>query len=60
MIDIVANNNWKRPIYFSGGAFDPEDYLWMKDYLQLDGLVYKLIPIKITSEGSPLGANRCR
>jgi hypothetical protein len=37
----------KRPIYFSGGAFDPEDYLWMKDYLQLDGLVYKLIPIKI-------------
>jgi hypothetical protein len=53
MIDIVANNNWKRPIYFSGGAFDPEDYLWMKDYLQLDGLVYKLIPIKITSEGQP-------
>jgi hypothetical protein len=46
MLDIVANNNWKRPIYFSGGAFDPEDYLWMKDYLQLDGLVYKLVPTK--------------
>ncbi|MFT7163518.1 MAG: hypothetical protein ACI9CZ_000072, partial [Flavobacterium sp.] len=30
MLDIVANNNWKRPIYFSGGAFDNEDYLWMK------------------------------
>jgi hypothetical protein len=45
MLDMA--NNWKRPIYFSGGAFDPEDYLWMKDYLQLDGLVYKLIPIKI-------------
>src|SRR5690606_2085643 len=27
-------------------AFDDEDYLWMKDYLQLDGLVYKLVPIK--------------
>jgi hypothetical protein len=50
MLDIVANNNWKRPIYF-GGAFDPEDYLWMKDYLQLDALVYKLVPIKTpTSE----------
>jgi hypothetical protein len=56
MLDIVANNNWKRPIYFSGGAFDPEDYLWMKDYLQLEGLVYKLIPVKnhVSEDGSPL------
>jgi hypothetical protein len=46
MLDIVANNNWKRPIYFSGGAFDNEDYLWMKEYLQLDGMVYKLVPIR--------------
>ncbi|MBK0370529.1 glycosyltransferase family 117 protein [Flavobacterium agrisoli] len=46
MLDLLANNNWKRPIYFSGGAFDPEDYLWMKDYLQLEGMVYKLVPVK--------------
>lgn len=46
MLDIVANNNWKRPIYFSGGAFDDEDYIWMKNYLQLDGMVYKLVPLK--------------
>ncbi|WP_264565626.1 DUF2723 domain-containing protein [Flavobacterium sp. N3904] len=46
MLDLIANNNWKRPVYFSGGAFDPEDYLWMKDYLQLEGMVYKLVPIK--------------
>lgn len=46
MLDIIRNNNWKRPIYFSGGSPDPEDYAWMKDYLQLDGLVYKLVPIK--------------
>lgn len=46
MLDIIAQNDWKRPIYFSGGAFDDEDYLWMKDYLELDGLVYKLVPIK--------------
>lgn len=46
MLDLVANNNWKRPIYFSPGAFDDEDYLWMKDYLQLEGMVYKLVPIK--------------
>ncbi len=46
MLDILANNNWKRPIYFSPGAFDDEDYLWMKSYLQLEGMVYKLVPIK--------------
>ena len=46
MLDIIANNNWERPIYFSGGAFADEDYIWMKDYLQLDGLCYKLVPVK--------------
>lgn len=46
MLDLIANNNWKRPVYFSGGAFDDEDYLWMKEYLQLEGMVYKLVPIK--------------
>ena len=56
MLDLIANNNWKRPIYFSGGAYNDEDYLWMKEYLQLDGMVYKLIPIKtpISKDGSPL------
>ena len=48
MLDIIANNNWERPIYFTGGAFGDEDYIWMKDYLQLDGLVYKLVPINTT------------
>lgn len=46
MLDIIANNNWERPIYFSGGSFGDDDYLWMKEYLQLDGMVYKLVPVK--------------
>lgn len=46
MLDVIANNDWKRPIYFTGGSFGDDDYLWMKDYLQLDGLVYKLVPVK--------------
>jgi len=56
MLDIVNNNNWKRPIYFTGGSFGDDDYLWMKDYLQLDGMVYKLVPVKtpIPEDGSPL------
>lgn len=56
MLDILANNNWKRPIYFSGGAFDDEDYLWLKDYLQLDGMVYKLVPVRNvpSKDGGPM------
>ncbi|HMI07639.1 MAG TPA: DUF2723 domain-containing protein [Flavobacterium sp.] len=56
MLDVLANNNWKRPIYFTGGSFGDDDYLWMKDYLQLDGMVYKLVPLHtpIPKDGSPL------
>ncbi|CAI8290025.1 MAG: Uncharacterised protein [Bacteroidota bacterium] len=46
MLDILRNNDWKRPIYFTGGSYEDEEYIWMKEYLQLDGLVYKLVPIK--------------
>lgn len=46
MLDILANNDWKRPIYFTGGSYDNAEYIWMKEYLQLEGLVYKLVPIK--------------
>lgn len=52
MLDLIANNDWKRPVYFSGGSFDSAEYIWMKDYLQLDGLVYKLVPIKTKNDSS--------
>ena len=39
-------NDWERPIYFTGGSYKDSEYLWMKNYLQLDGLVYKLVPIE--------------
>ncbi len=54
MLDIIANNNWERPIYFTGGANADEEYLWMKDYLQLDGVAFKLVPIKTPLNGASL------
>ena len=59
MLDIIAENNWERPIYFSGGAFGDDDYIWMKDYLQLDGFAYKLIPVKTPiEENNPFDMGR--
>ncbi|MGJ8743525.1 DUF2723 domain-containing protein [Polaribacter sp.] len=46
MLDIIANNNWDHPIYFTGGANADEEYIWLKDYMQLDGLAYKFVPIR--------------
>jgi len=50
MLDILANDNWKRPIYFTGGSYADEEYIWLKDYLQVDGLAYKFVPIKTPSK----------
>ncbi len=52
MLDILANNHWKQPIYFTGGAQAAEEYIWLKDYLQLDGMTYKLVPILTPDDGN--------
>lgn len=52
MLDIIANNNWEKPIYFTGGAQADEEYIWLKDYLQLDGMAYRFVPIKTPDDGN--------
>ncbi|CAL2105775.1 conserved membrane hypothetical protein [Tenacibaculum sp. 190524A02b] len=54
MLDILNNFDWKRPIYFTGGASANEEYIWLKDYLQLDGMAYKLVPIKTPNRGKSM------
>jgi hypothetical protein len=46
-LDILAHNNWKRPIYFVAGGNDGT--LGLEDYFQMDGLAYRLVPIKTKS-----------
>lgn len=50
MLDMLANNDWERPIYFTGGSYNDADFMWLKDYLQLDGMTYKLVPIRTKLE----------
>lgn len=44
VLDILANNNWERPIYFVAGYHD--DAFGLEEYFQLEGLAYRLVPIK--------------
>ena len=45
MLDLLASNNWKRPIYFAV-TVGSENYMGLEDYFQLEGLAYRLVPIK--------------
>ena len=46
MLSMLANYNWDRPIYFSGGGIsDPSNTFFLNDYLYNTGLTYKLVPI---------------
>ncbi len=44
ILDILANNDWTRPIYFVTGYH--EDAFGLEEYFQLEGLAYRLVPIK--------------
>jgi len=44
VLDILAHNDWKRPVYFVTGYH--EDAMGLEEYFQLDGLAYRLVPIK--------------
>lgn len=44
MLDIIASNHWKRPVYFAS-VQEPKN-LGLDKYLQLDGYAYKLTPYK--------------
>ncbi len=45
VLDMLANNNWERPIYFAETVSN-EYFLNLSNYFQLDGLAFRLVPIK--------------
>lgn len=49
-LDLLANYNWDRSIYFSLiGSYSNTNLFFLKDYLQYEGFTYKLVPIKTQS-----------
>lgn len=49
VLDLIANNNWERPIYFAVTTGD-DAYVGLKKYFQLEGLAYRFVPIEQTEE----------
>ncbi|MDR3273146.1 MAG: DUF2723 domain-containing protein [Flavobacteriaceae bacterium] len=46
MLDMFANYNWDRSIYFSsGGTYSPVNLFYTQNYLEYQGMVSKLVPI---------------
>jgi len=49
VLDILAHNNWERPIYFVTGYHN--DAMGLEEYFQLEGLTYRLVPIRTPNKG---------
>ena len=44
VLEVLANNNWERPIYFVSPYGDGD--VGLSHYLQLEGFAYRLVPIR--------------
>ena len=56
VLDIIASNEWKRPIYFTYTSI--QDYPFLKPYLQKEGFVYRLLPIQSNSKEGWLNSDK--
>jgi len=45
ILDLLAHNNWERPVYFSTTAGETS-YLGLNEFLRLEGMAYRLVPVK--------------
>lgn len=54
VLDILANNNWKRPVYFAV-TVGSDNYLGLERYFQTEGLAYRLVPMESSSRDGQTG-----
>ncbi|MCB2219938.1 MAG: DUF2723 domain-containing protein [Bacteroidetes bacterium] len=57
VLDLLANNNWERPVYFAITT-GSSSYIGLEDYFQIEGLTYRLVPIKTTRFDAMIGSTR--
>jgi hypothetical protein len=51
LLNFLAANQWERPVYFATTT-GSQAYLGLQDYFQLEGMAYRLIPVKTPTSGA--------
>ncbi len=54
VLDMLAHNNWERPIYFAI-TVGSDNFMGLEKYFQLEGLAYKLVPYEAKSPDGQTG-----
>lgn len=53
-LDFLSVNNWERPVYFAITT-GSDVYMGLEEYFQLEGMAYRLVPIRAQSEDGQTG-----
>ncbi len=54
VLDLVANFNWDRPIYFAASV-GSDNYMGLQSYFQLEGFAYRLVPFRTINDDGNIG-----
>jgi len=54
VLDLLSTNNWERPVYFAITT-GSSAYIGLEDYFQIEGLTYRLVPIKTKKSDGQTG-----
>ncbi len=52
LLDNVAKQKWERPVYFAN-TVTPSSFLGLAPYLRLEGLAYRILPVKNPAPKDP-------
>lgn len=58
IVAAVAKEGWKRPIYFSAGFPGGNDFQGLEEYMQMEGLANKLVPVRTVGSSPAEGAQQ--
>jgi hypothetical protein len=54
ILDLLATNNWKRPVYFVSTT-GPSTYIGLEKYFHQEGLAYRLLPVEAVPGDGQIG-----
>jgi hypothetical protein len=54
MLDILANNNWERPVYYAN-TMPKNSYFGLQKHMQHEGFTYRLVPYEVKNDGNQFG-----